>query len=189
MKYYIKNMNDFSKEQQEEFLLFLDKEKKLEFLTASNENRKKSILLSQGFAKETISKEFEIDKKDLIFSVTESGKPYCKSHPEIHFSLSHSGDLLALAISDKEIGIDIEKLRTAKEALITRVCSKNEINKINSSENKDKTFTEIWTKKEAYLKALGTGIDRELSGIDTTDEKFNFFTEDFEDFIVSVFCL
>ncbi len=189
MKYYIKKMSDFSMEKQDEFLLFLDKEKKREYLSASNENRKKSILLSQGFAKDKISEEFSIPKKDVIFSVTNQGKPYCKSHPEIHFSLSHSEDYIALAISEKEVGIDIEKIREARQKLIEKVCAENEIKRIFSSENPHAAFTEIWTRKEAYLKALGTGIDRELTSIDTTDEKFKFITERTDDFIVSVFCL
>lgn len=189
MNYYIKRMSEFSEEKKKDYLKFLDTEKRKQYLSSSNENRKNSILLSQGFAKEKIGELFSIDKKDIIFSVTESGKPYCKSHLGIHFSLSHSEDFLALAVGDKEIGIDIEKIREAKEKLIKRVCCENEKQKIFSSENPDKAFTEIWTKKEAYLKALGTGIDRELTSIDTTDEKFSFVTEATDDFIVSVFSL
>lgn len=189
MTYYIKRMSDFSEEKKDEFFSFLDKEKKTEYLSSTNENRKNSILLSQGFAKEKISEMFSIDKKNIVFSVTNLGKPFCKSHPEIYFSLSHSEDFLALVISDREVGIDIEKIREAKANLIRRVCSENEIKKIYSSENPDMAFTEIWTKKEAYLKALGTGIDRELSSIDTTSEDLSFTTEITENFIVSVFSL
>ena len=189
MKYYIKRMSDFSEEKKEDFFKLLDKEKKTEYLSATNENRKNSILLSQGFAKEKIAELFGFDKKDIVFSVTDMGKPYCKSHPEIFFSLSHSDDFLALAVSDREVGIDIEKIREAKENLVHRVCSENEIKEIYSSERPDKAFTEIWTKKEAYLKALGTGIDRELTTIDTTDKNLSFVTESDESFIVSVFSL
>ncbi len=189
MKYYIKRMSEFSEEKKEEFLKFLDKEKRTEYLSSSNENRKNSILLSQGFAKEKIGELYNLDKKDIVFSVTNQGKPFCKSHPEIYFSLSHSGDFLTLAVSDKEVGIDIEKPREAKENLVRRVCAENEIKKIYSSEKPNIVFTEIWTKKEAYLKALGTGIDRELSSIDTTSEDLSFTTETTENFIVSVFSL
>lgn len=189
MRFYIKNMNDFSSENYDEFLTFLDEVKRLQYSSASNPERKKSILLSQGFAKETISKQYDIPKEKLIFSVTSSGKPYCKSHPEIHFSLSHSDSFIALAISESPVGIDIEKLRNPAEDLINRVCCENEIKKINESENRSRAFTEIWTKKEAYLKALGTGIDRELKTLDTTDDKKKFVTKSFDNFIVSVFSL
>lgn len=189
MKYYITEISSFSEKKQNEFFSFLDKEKRAEYLSSSNENRKKSILLSQGFAKEKIAEEFSLDKKDIIFSVTQAGKPYCKSHRDIYFSLSHSGNFLALAISDRDVGIDIEKIRNAKESLVSRVCCDNEKKMIFSDEYPDKKFTEIWTRKEAYLKALGTGIDRELTSIDTTDENLKFTTQITDDFIVSVFSL
>ena len=189
MKYYITHINAFSQEKQDEFFSFLDKEKKAEYLSSSNENRKRAILLSQGFAKEKIAEEFSLDRKDVVFSVTASGKPYCKSHREIYFSLSHSGNFLALAISDRDVGIDVEKIREAKESLVNRVCCDNEKKAVFSNSDPDKKFTEIWTRKEAYLKALGTGIDRELASIDTTDENLKFTTEINDDFIVSVFSL
>jgi len=189
MKYYIEKFDSFNEEKREEFLSHLDREKKREFFSATNESRKLSILISQGFAKEKISEEYNIPKSEIIFSVSDRGKPYCKSHPHIYFSLSHSNNFVALAISDKEVGIDIEKLRPAKDALVSRVCSLREIDTIAQSENPHIKFTEIWTKKEAYLKALGTGIDRELSTIDTTDNNLKFTTEVNDDFIVSVFSL
>lgn len=189
MKYYIKNIDEFTQADREEFLKYLDKEKMNEFKNATNEARKNSILFSQGYAKEIISKEFNIKKEDLIFSVTQQGKPYSKSHKNIHFSLSHSKNMLALGIDTSPIGIDIEHIRKADEKLIDRVCSENERKLIFSSENPDKVFTEIWTRKEAFLKALGTGIDRELKKVDTTDEKLSFLTNTQNGFIFSVFSL
>lgn len=187
MKYYIKNFSCFSDEKQKEYLAFLDEEKLSQFNMTTNESRKKSLLISHGFLKETVSEEYDIDKKDLVFSVTESGKPFCKSHGDIHFSISHSGDYFAVAISEKEVGIDIQILKNPDDKLIGRVCCENEKLFVNASENKEKAFTEIWTKKEAYLKALGTGIDRELKTVDTTE--LDFITEYYDNFIVSVFSL
>lgn len=187
MKYYIKKFSCFSEEKQKEYLKFLDKEKLSQFNSATNQNRKKSILISHGFLKEAVAQEYNINKKDLVFSVTEKGKPFCRSHENIHFSISHSGDYFAVAISEKEIGIDIQTVKNFNEKLVDRVCCEKEKLFVNSSENKSKAFTEIWTKKEAYLKALGTGIDRELTTVDTTE--LDFITECQDEFIVSVFCL
>ncbi len=187
MNYYITKISSFTDEKLKEFFEFLDEEKKEQYLKTTNENRKKCLLVSHGFLKEKVSEIYDIKKEDLIFSVTDSGKPFCKSHGEIYFSISHSGDFAAVAIGEKEIGIDIEHLKNPTEKLIDRVCSEEEKNLIFSSENKEKIFTEIWTKKEAYLKALGTGIDRELKSVDTTN--LNFLTENHGNFILSVFSL
>ena len=187
MNYYIEKISSFSDEKLKEFLKFLDEEKREQYLRTTNENRKKALLVSHGFLKEKVSELFGIKKENLIFAVSENGKPFCKSHNDIYFSVSHSGDFFAVAISKKEVGIDIELLKNPTEKLIKRVCSDNEKKLIDASKNKSETFTEIWTKKEAYLKALGTGIDRELKSVDTTN--FDFFTENHEEFILSVFSL
>ena len=187
MKYYIKNINDFSEEKLTQYINLLDKDKLLQFNATTNEKRKKATLVSNGFLKEKIAEEYNVNIKELVFSVEKKGKPFCRSHNNIHFSISHSGDFIAVAISDKEIGIDIELLKKPTEKLIDRICCEKEKNNINSNESKEKTFTEIWTKKEAYLKALGTGIDRELKTVDTTNLKF--ITEYSDEFILSVFSL
>ena len=187
MKHYIKNITSFSPEKEAEFLSLLDEEKLIQFNSTTNKNRKKALLISQGISKEIIAEEFGININELVFSVTDSGKPFCKSHGNIYFSISHSGDFVAVATNENEVGIDIELMKIPTEKLIERICCENEKTFIASSENKEKAFTEIWTKKEAYLKALGTGIDRELKTVDTT--KLTFFTEYHDDFIVSVFCL
>ncbi len=187
MKYYIKNINDFSEEKLTKYLSLLDEEKLSQYNATTHKARKKVTLISNGLAKEKIAEEYSIDVKDIVFSVHTNGKPFCKSHTNIHFSISHSGTFVAVAISDKEIGIDIELLKEPSEKIINRVCCENEINVINSSENKKEKFTEIWTEKEAYLKALGTGIDRELKTVDTT--KMDFVNEYSDEFILSVFSL
>lgn len=187
MKYYIKNISSFSQEKKDEFLSFLDKEKKEQYLKTKNKNRKNALLISNGFLKEKVSEIYNIRKEDLIFSVDEKGKPFCKSHKGIYFSISHSGDFFAVAIDEKEIGIDIEVFKNPTEKLIDRVCSQKEKDLLLLSDNKEKTFTEIWTKKEAYLKALGTGIDRELKSVDTTC--LDILTEAYDKFILSVYCL
>ena len=63
-------MSEFSEKQREDFLNFLDIEKRNQYLSSSNENRKNSILLSQGFAKEKIAELLCVDKKDIVFSKT-----------------------------------------------------------------------------------------------------------------------
>lgn len=66
-------------------------------------------------------------------------------------SLTHSGEYVGCAVSEKPVGIDIEKIRSVKTTVINRVCSKAEVQFI-----KDYTdFFTLWTLKEAYIKASG----------------------------------
>ena len=119
----------------------------------------------------------------------EHGKPYIVDGP--YFSLSHCKEAIAVTISDKPIGIDVESIRPAKEELIARVMSEGERRELSelSGEQKDRMFTRLWTRKEAIVKAQGTGIlsFEQLQGIlsrETVD--INVQTFEKEKYIYSI---
>lgn len=106
------------------------------------------------------------DKK-IEFIKAKHGKPYLASNSQkIMFNISHSNDYALFAfIKNKEIGIDIEKItdRPYME-LAERFFSKLEFDLL-SKLNPDKQkigFFKIWTRKEAYLKAIGEGLSHPL---------------------------
>ena len=86
------------------------------------------------------------------------------SHPasNIHFSISHTKTALAVAIDHSPIGIDIESLasasRIADRHFLSRTMSPDEQSAIAAAPNPCLAFTELWTRKEALVKARGTGL-------------------------------
>lgn len=76
------------------------------------------ILLHKALGELGIT-DYEIELKDRE-------KPYIKGHEDIFYNLSHSGNMAALAISDKEIGIDIENIRHFESSLINYVFTESE---------------------------------------------------------------
>ena len=82
-----------------------------------------------------------------------NGKPYL-SGGEIFFNLSHSGNLSVCAVSDKEIGVDCEKVAPKKERVFQQVFNDLEREKAKT----DKAFTEIWTQKESVVKYYGGSL-------------------------------
>ena len=92
----------------------------------------------------------------------EYGKPSFHLSPltsHLYFSISHCKEGIAVAVDDKPIGIDIESIRHADEELIERTMNESERQLIaKANANADRTFTRLWTQKEAVVKALGTGI-------------------------------
>lgn len=108
-------------------------------------------------------------KLPLEIKCSEKGKPYFESIP-VHFSLSHSGDYAACAVSDAPVGIDIEHDVKARETISNRFFSLEEQNTLLSAENKDLAFARIWTAKESALKLLGTGLAGGLSSITVYDD-------------------
>jgi 4'-phosphopantetheinyl transferase len=114
----------------------------------------------QSFCK----KQKKIRKSKFHTAKTEKGKPFFPDCPNIHFSLSHSNKIIIIIFSDFDIGIDIEDLKFRKESMeklkkiSKRFFHSDEIKILDNAENFIKTFYEIWTKKESYLKLIGEGI-------------------------------
>ncbi len=101
----------------------------------------------------------------IRYSYGPQGKPYFKDYPEIHFSLSHSGNMAVLAISDGEVGIDVQKSRGFREKVTKRFYQAEEIKRIEATEDieiKERLFYQIWTGKEAYIKYTGKGMGQDL---------------------------
>lgn len=84
------------------------------------------------------------------------------SSSALHFNISHSNNAVAAVISDREVGIDIEKVGKLRERILQKCFSVRERELVTSPE----AFYRLWTLKEAYLKALGTGIDRRLDTLE-----------------------
>ena len=95
----------------------------------------------------------------------EKGKPYLPGE-SLFFSLSHSGEYAACALSDKPVGLDLQMRRPLREQVLTRCFSPAEQRFVRSSPRPDDDFTELWTAKESYLKATGEGIRLSLSDLD-----------------------
>ena len=85
---------------------------------------------------------------------TENGKPYLRGS-NIYFSISHSGEYVATAVSDSEIGIDIECVRKCPTDIKSRICTDSEKKYIGDDDVKILT---VWTLKEAAVKMTGAGI-------------------------------
>lgn len=89
----------------------------------------------------------------------EWGKPFFQGLDEIHFSVSHSGDLWALALDDKPIGLDIEKATAGKRdwlKIAERFFTEEEYSYVQKHGSLG--FHRIWVRKEACLKFTGQGL-------------------------------
>ena len=94
----------------------------------------------------------------------EHKKPYLKAHDDIFFSISHSGDMAVCAFYDREIGIDIEKMRKVPSSVMQKVTTKKEYDYLSGLDEDQKTrdFTRLWTVKESYIKYLGEALKESL---------------------------
>lgn len=118
-------------------------------------------------------KEYNLNERDMEYFQGENKKPYF-NNSDIFFSLSHSGDYVAAAISDKEIGIDIEQVHTINHNIAKRFFTEKEIGYIEN----DDDFFKLWVQKESFVKAIGTGLACPLNSfeiINSYNESFVLF--------------
>ena len=97
------------------------------------------------------------------WAIGEHGKPYL-SGSDLHFSLSHADGLCAAAISDRPIGLDVERIRPLRPALLPRFCTPDEI---SLCEGDPELAVKIWTAREARAKENGRGIGQKLTALPT----------------------
>ena len=146
------------------------------------ENDKYRYIISRSVLRNIIGKLLSLDPKVIKFLTNEFGKPFLDSaeYSNLKFNLSHSGDQIVYAFClNKDIGIDIECIDYSINhiELANSFFTANEINFLmNSADEKNKIekFFSIWTRKEALLKSIGTGLMPELKTIDVLDHQINF---------------
>lgn len=161
-----------------------EKEKALRF--RFEDDRTRSILGAY-----LIHKAFEEDfpNKEYALEQNCNGKPYypksLMATKESYFNLSHSGNLVVLARSNCDLGVDVEQIRDIKINNFHRILTDDEKEAIKSSDNSINAFLELWTKKEAFVKATGKGICA-LDKYETEAGKYFIKSFNFENHIISV---
>ncbi len=112
------------------------------------------------------------------FKKMQNGKWVCD---EFCFSLSHGDGMLAVAISDTDVGIDIQRVKPVTEALAKRTMSNREYTSYLSLDDneKDVYFTTVWAKKEAIYKRGGyeSFIPSVIDTFEVQSDSFEYFNE------------
>ncbi len=106
---------------------------------------------------------------------TEYGKPEI-ADAKFQFSLSHSEWHALCAISDGIVGADIQHTEKFNDGISRRFFAESERSYILSQTDRDAAFTEIWCKKESYIKAMGTGLSTPLESFSVTGREDIFHT-------------
>ncbi len=126
-------------------------------------------ITARYYLRKLISCYSDVKPEEIIFHYTDKDKPYIKlKNISIKFNLAHSGNKCVYAFNkDQEIGIDIEHLREIPDAreICQRFFSKKEIEDLYKVSDKtiSNTFLLCWTRKEAFIKAVGDGLSYPLS--------------------------
>ena len=154
------NIDSYTPKELEEIYNNIYLEKKKEIDNYQNEVRKKQSIIGQKLLMNTFQ-----NYKDLVITKNKYGKPYIENN--LFFNISHSNNYVVLVTSNKEIGIDIEKIRKQELKKAKFFATKEEYEYITNSNNQIDSFWTIYTLKEAYFKML----PREISQIIVQNKK------------------
>ena len=129
------------------------------------EKHRRRFIVGRGILRHIIACYFGVGAAQIRFDYSLKGKPALAEPKVENFScnLSHSGDLALYAFSDgAPIGVDVEILRPVEDmdAIARRFFSSLECDMLQGVPAADRieAFFNCWTRKEAYVKAVGLGL-------------------------------
>lgn len=137
-------------------------------------DRRRSVV-ARGVLRLLLGKVLNLPADSLRFEYDEFGKPRLISTQEqrLRFNVSHSGDLILIAITkDRAVGVDVERIRADidLDKVAARFFSPNEYKSLGllTGPIRYEAFFACWTRKEAYLKARGDGLSMPLDQFDVS---------------------
>jgi 4'-phosphopantetheinyl transferase len=130
---------------------------------------RRSFVLARGVLRVLLGRYLDIDPASIRFGYDEKGKPSLARRGPLKFNASHSGDMALYAFTlDCEIGVDVEQVRPFDD--LRRIadrffCAEETTDLMDlPEEQREAAFFRCWTRKEAYVKAIGEGLAVPLDG-------------------------
>lgn len=129
---------------------------------------RREFIITRGLLKKLLGQYLSLNVIEINLEVTDHGKPFFKNAENIYFNISHSENLGVIAFTkNSEMGVDVEYMEEIKnyEDLVKRFFSKAEYEQFTKLKKnmQKKAFYTAWTKKEAYIKAIGYGFHHSLA--------------------------
>jgi 4'-phosphopantetheinyl transferase len=148
------------------------------------ERDRRRFIVARGWLREQLSARLGQRPDEVKLASGGRGKPFVVDDPELRFNVSHCEDLAVLAFGrGREIGVDVEAVRPLPEldALAVRIFSPREYQAYAALEASQRAsaFYRTWTRKEAYVKALGEGFYLALDRIDVSQLQSGWQIESF----------
>jgi len=137
------------------------------------EKHRRHFLVGRGFLRYVVAGYLGETPEKLRFVYGAYGKPSLAGGETLRFNMSHSHELGLLAVArNVELGVDVEHVRVdfATEDIARRYFSRAEVDAFNmlTTEEQVAAFFRCWTRKEAYIKAIGKGLSQPLDAFDVT---------------------
>lgn len=153
-----------------ELLPFVSLQRQEKIIHYVYESDRKLSLFAALLARFGLSLASFIPPSELVFDIKTNKKPLLLSAANLHFNLSHTHHFVLCGITDRgPIGVDTERIQPAPFEVMDLAFHPDEIRYVKdaSALARDIRFYNIWTRKEAYVKQLGTGLGNNLPSFNT----------------------
>ncbi len=151
----------------------LDGEEKARSARFIKEKDRQMYILAKALLRSLLGKYLKLNPREISFEYSERKKPRLRNpcNLRIRFNVTHSGQCILIAVSDDEVGIDVEDYRD--KALIKKemdfIFDESEKSFINSHASPSEAYHKLWTRKEALLKGTSQGVIDEIKSIPSLD--------------------
>ena len=141
------------------------------FRFARERNR---YLVGRGLLRQLLAAYLKRPAREIVFAYSPTGKPsLAETGTKLNFNLAHSHGLVVYAVTRRgDLGVDVEAIRPGGmwEGISRRFFSPNEHARLSAlpAEKRREAFFHGWTRKEACLKAMGTGLGGGLAEVEVS---------------------
>lgn len=125
---------------------------------------RRRFIVTHAVLRQILAQILDRSPKSLRFDVGSHGKPFLSPRPDgLTYNMSRSSGMALFAVTrDQSIGVDVERQdpRDIDDEVMQRFFSQGEIRAIKSLPLSDRkaAFFDCWTRKEAFIKAIGRGL-------------------------------
>lgn len=165
---------NLNKDQLTELWTLLSADEKQRALRFKFDKHRNRFIAARGILRKILSEYFQIPAEQLIFSYASHGKPYISNaNTRLFFNMSDSENLAVYAVAkEHEVGIDVEFMPHDFDSLgiAKRFFSAYENQMLEQLPEAQKKvgFFNCWTRKEAFIKAIGEGLSYPLDQFDVS---------------------
>lgn len=169
----VKLTDDIERDKFDKALNYLPDEKKEKIRRFRRYEDSLRALTAEVLIRTVSCSKLSLKSDSLEFKTGPHGKPYLKDYENFHFNLSHSGDWVVCAVSNRLVGIDVEQTKEINLDIAKRFFSREEYDDLSMKKEEERIpyFFDLWTLKESYIKADGRGLAISLSSFSFKIEK------------------
>ncbi|WP_338247669.1 4'-phosphopantetheinyl transferase family protein [Dictyobacter halimunensis] len=141
------------------------------------EHDRQHFIVGRGVLRDVLGRYIGLDAQQLHFCYGAHGKPallQLRANDILNFNVSHSHGIALYAVAlNRELGVDVEHMRHLADAEqiadnFFSLSERKALRSLMTQDQRTEAFFSCWTRKEAYVKALGNGLSQPLDQFDVS---------------------